>query len=145
MFEHGGKSFEIDVFVDEKITCQLFVKEKDMNLSLMEVKGALLEDVSEYYRFLKPISGNSKIPLAAKQGKLLTLGKCLVKRNGEFSLYLQSCEEKPSGRSYGKSCGKEQVLMSTETECPDQKIDEPIPRQRAKQITILIQGPHRLP
>lgn len=40
-----GKSFKIDVFVDEKITCQLFVKENDMNLSLMEAKKALLEDV----------------------------------------------------------------------------------------------------
>lgn len=135
-----GKSFEIDVFVDEKITCQLFVKEKDMNLSLMEAKGALLEDVSEFvphhYRFLKPISGNSKIPLAAKQEKLVTLRKCLDKRNGEFSLYLQRCEEKPSANIDGKSCSKEKVLMSTETECPDQKVDEPVPRKRAKQTTI---------
>lgn len=50
-----GKSFEINVFVDKKVTCQLFVNEKDMNLSLMEAKGALLEDVSKFvpqhYRF----------------------------------------------------------------------------------------------
>lgn len=135
-----GKSFEIDVFVDEKISSQLFVKEKDMNLSLMEVKGALLEDVSEFvaqhYRFLKPMSGNSKIPLVAKQEKLVTLRKCLIERNGDFSLYLQSCEEKPSGNINGKSCSKEQVLMSTETECPDQKVDKPVPRKRAKQTTI---------
>lgn len=87
-----------------------------MNLSLMEAKGALLEDVFEFvpehYRFLKPISGNSKIPLAAKQEKLVTLRKCLVESNGEFFLYLQSCEEKPSGNIDGKSRSKERVLRA---------------------------------
>lgn len=134
------KTFEIDVFVDEKITCQLFVQEKDMNLSLMEAKGAILEDVSEFvpqdYRFLKPISGNSKIPLATKQEKLVTLRKCLVERNGQFYLYLQSCEEKRSGNFDGKSCSNEQVLKSTETESPDHKVDKPVPSKRAKQTTI---------
>ena len=87
-----------------------------MNLSLMEAKGALLEDVSKFvsqhYCFLKPISGNSKIPLAAKQEKLVTLRKCLLESNREFFLYLQSCEEKPSGNIDGKSCSKERVLRA---------------------------------
>ena len=106
-----GKNFEIDVFVDEKISCQLFFKEEDMNLSLMEVKEVVLEDVSEFlpqhYCFLKLIGGRSKIPLTAKQEKLVALRKCLVECNGEFSLYLQSCEEKPSGSTDEKSCSKE--------------------------------------
>lgn len=111
-----------------------------MNLSLMEAKGALLEDVFEFvpkhYRFLKPISGNSKIPLAAKQEKLVTLRKCLLESNGEFFLYLQSCEEKPSGNIDGKSRSKERVLRA-QKQCPDQKNDEPVPRKRAKQTTIV--------
>lgn len=43
-----GKNFEIAVFVDEKITCELFVKEEDMNLFLVKAKEVLLEDVSEF-------------------------------------------------------------------------------------------------
>ena len=59
-----------------------------------------------------------------------------VECNGEFSLYLQSCEEKPSGSTDEKSCSKERAPMSTGTECPDQKVNEPVPRKRAKQTTI---------
>lgn len=87
-----GKNFEIAVFVDEKITCELFVKEQVMNLFLVKVKEILLEDVSEFlpqhYHFLKPMGGSSKIPPAAKQEKLVTLKKCLVECSGEFFLYL---------------------------------------------------------
>lgn len=93
------------------------------------------EFVPQHYRFLKPINENSKIPLAVKQEKLVTLRKCLVDRNREFSLYLQRCEEKLCANIDGKRCSKE-VLMSTETECPDQKVDETVPKKRAKQTTI---------
>lgn len=55
MIEHGGKKLWNQCICWQKVTCQLFVNEKDMNLSLMEAKGALLEDVSEFvpqhYRF----------------------------------------------------------------------------------------------
>ena len=116
MIEHGGKKLRSQCICWQKVTSQLFVKEKGMNLSLIEAKGALLEDVSEFvpqhYWFLKPISGNSKIPLAAKQEKLVTLRKCLVESKREFFLYLQSCEEKPSGNIDGKSCSKERVLRA---------------------------------
>lgn len=71
-----------------------------MNLTLVDVKEKLLQDVQELiptnYRFLKPISGNSEIPIASKQEKLITMKKCLVKCNNEHSLHLQSYEEKPS-------------------------------------------------
>ena len=42
-----GDSFEINVLVDEQIACQLFSKKEHGDLTLMEVKGTLLEDVSE--------------------------------------------------------------------------------------------------
>ena len=70
-----------------------------MNLTLGDVKEKLLEDVQELiptnHRFLKPISGNSEIPIASKQETLITMKKCLVKSNNEHSLHLQSYE-KPS-------------------------------------------------
>ena len=69
----------------KKITCQLIAKEEVGNLTLTEVKGTLLEDLSKLipvdYRFLKPVSENFKTPLAAKQEKLVTLQKCLVESN----------------------------------------------------------------
>ena len=63
----------------KKITCQLIAKEEVGNLTLTEVKGTLLEDLSKLipvdYRFLKPVSENFKTPLAGKQEKLVTLQK----------------------------------------------------------------------
>ena len=35
-----------------------------------------------------------------------------------------------------KRCSKEQAPLSSGTECPDQKVNEPVPRKRAKQTTI---------
>lgn len=95
-----GKIFEINVIFNKQITCQRFEKEEHGNLTPEKVKGTLLEDISELnpvnYRFLNLISGNSKILLAAKQQKLVTLQKCLAKGKREISLHLQSFEEKPS-------------------------------------------------
>ena len=57
------ESLDINVVVDRQIACQLFAKEEDINLTLVDVKEKLLEDVRELiptnYRFLKQISGNS--------------------------------------------------------------------------------------
>ena len=99
------KSLEINVVVDGQIACQLLAKEEDMNLTLVDVKEKLLEDVQELiptnYRFLKPISGNSAIPISSKQEKLITMKKCLIKSNNEHSVLLQSYEEKPSDAGGG--------------------------------------------
>ena len=133
-------SFEINVVVDEQITCQLFAKEDHCNLTLTEVKETLLEDVSELiplnYRFLKPISGNSKIPLAAKQERLVTLRKCLVESNGVFSLHLQSHDEKPSGVDDESCCGNERAPIRNETKRSGPEFEEPVPRKIPKQTTI---------
>ncbi len=137
-----GESFEINVVVDERITCQLFAKEEHWNLPLTEVKGALLEDVLEFipvnYRFLKPVNGSSKIPLAAKQEQHVTLRKCLVEsKQGEgFSLHLQSYDDKPSGNSDGSSCSNERTAIRNETKRPNREFNEAVPRKITKQTTI---------
>lgn len=115
-------------------------RKEDGNLTLTKVKGTLLEDVSElipaHYRFLKPASENFKIPLAAKQEKLVTLRKCLVESNREFSLHLQTIDEKPSGGDDGSSCSNERAQIRKETVHPDLEFDEPVPRKMPKQTTI---------
>ena len=82
-------------------------REKVLKSMSLLMKGTLFEDISELIpvnnRFLKPISENSKIPLAAKQEKLVTLRKCLVESSGEFYLHLQTFDEKPSGGDDGSS------------------------------------------
>ena len=135
-----GGSFEINVLVDERITCQLFAKEEHWNLPLSEVKGVLLEDVLEFipvnYCFLKPISGSSKIPLAAKQEKHVTLQKCLVESKEGFSLHLQSYDDKPNGNGDGSSCSNERTAIRNETKRPNREFNEAVPRKITKQMTI---------
>ena len=123
--------------VDGQIACQLFAKEEDINLTLVEVKEKLLEDVRELipinYRFLKQISGNTEVPIASKQEKLITMKKCLIKSNNEHSLHLQTYEEKPSddgGSNHDASSSKEKKEHTEDDE------EQERPRKWLKQTTI---------
>lgn len=131
------ESLEINVAVDGQIACQLFAKEEDTNLTLVDVKEKLLEDVQELiptnYRFLKPISGNSEIPIASKQEKLITMKKCLVKSNNEHSLHLQSYEEKPSDAG---GSNKDASSSKEENEHKEDDKEQERPRKMLKQTTI---------
>lgn len=131
------ESIEINVVVDGQIACQLFAKEEDMNLTLVDVKEKLLEDVQELiptnYRFLKPISGNSEIPIASKQEKLITMKKCLVKSTNEHSLHLQSYEEKASDAG---GSNKDASSSKEENEHKEDNEEQERPRKMLKQTTI---------
>ena len=122
-----------------------------MNISLVEAKEVLLEDVSEFlpqhYRFLKPIGGSSKIPLSAKQEKLVALRKCLVECNGEFSLYLQSCKEKPSGSTEEKKVQQRAGAIELRNRMPRSKSQRAGTTKESKTDNhrIRIQNPHRPP
>lgn len=98
-----------------------------------------MEDVSEfvpqYHWFLKPISGNSNTNYC-QAGKASRTEKMSPRKGQRIFFYPQSCEDKPSGKNDRKSCSKEPVLMSTEKESPDEKVDESVPKKRVKQTTI---------
>ena len=86
---------------------------------------------------MKPISGNSKIPLGAKQERLVSLQKCLVESNGEFSLHLQSYDEKPSVGDDESCCSNyERAPIRNETKRSGPEFVEPAPRKIPKQTTI---------
>ena len=141
MFETWREKVLISMLLMKKLPVNfLQIRKEDGNLTLTKVKGTLLEDDSKlipvHYRFLKPVSENFKIPLAAKQEKLVTLRKCLVESNGEFSLHLQTIDEKPSGGDDGSSCSNERTPIRKETVHPDGEFDEPVPRKMPEQTTI---------
>lgn len=83
---------EVSIFVNDKLSCQLFIEGDNKTMTLSEARDKLMGDVAlpESFQFMKHVNAHGlKVPIGQLQEKSLILNKCLLQKDGHFSLYLQ--------------------------------------------------------
>ena len=132
--KHRGREPRDQCGCDGQTACQLFAK--DVNLTC-RCEGEAFGRCSwaDSYKLLvfKTNQWDSEIPMVSKQEKLITIKKCLIRRNHKHSLHLQSCKEKPSddgGSNKDASSSKKEKKHMVDNE------EDERPREMLKQTTI---------